>query len=48
METYVADLVDMESDKQDFFNSLLAEDSSFQEDSGELYDWSIDFDDYSQ
>jgi hypothetical protein len=48
METYVADLVDMEADKQDFFNSLLAEDSSFYENEGILYDWSIDFDDYSR
>ena len=44
METLVADLIDMEADKQEFFNSLLTEDSSFYEED----DYNVvDFDDYS-
>ena len=44
METYVADLVDMEADKNQFFLELMKEE--FLEYSEP--DWSIDFDDYAQ
>lgn len=43
METLTADLIDIEGDKQDYFNTLLAEDSSYEED-----DYVVDFDDWSR
>lgn len=44
METYIADLVDHEADKQEILRSLFNEDSSWEEDDYDV----VDFDDYSQ
>lgn len=43
LDTLTADLIDMEADKNDFFVSLLAEDSAWDEE-----EYSVDFDDYSR